>query len=68
MSKLRSVTNGISQGLLFGPALFNIFVGSRTMELSEPSGNFADYTSLCGVVEMLQGRDDIQRDFGRFER
>lgn len=67
MSKLRSVTNGISQGSLLRPALFNIFVGTRATELSAPSGNFADCTHPCGVVEMLQGRDDIQRDLDRFE-
>lgn len=65
---LRSVTNDISQESLFGPALFNIFVGTRTMEFSAPLGNFADYSNLCGAVEMLQGRDDIQRDLGTFEK
>lgn len=68
MSKLRSVTNSISQGSIFGPALFNIFVGTRTMEFSASSGNFADYTNMCDAVEMLQGRDDVQRDFDMFEK
>ncbi|GAB0183823.1 mitochondrial enolase superfamily member 1 [Grus japonensis] len=44
MSKWRPVTSGVPQGLLLGPALFNIF------------------------VDMLEGRDAIQRDLDRLER
>ncbi|GAB0182444.1 cAMP-dependent protein kinase inhibitor alpha [Grus japonensis] len=29
---------------------------------------FANSTKLCGVVDMLEGRDAIQRDFDRLER
>ncbi|GAB0179784.1 mitochondrial enolase superfamily member 1 [Grus japonensis] len=65
MSKWRRVA---SRGSVLGPALFNIFVGNMDSGIECTLSKFADRTKLCGVVNRLEGRDAIQRDFDRLER
>ncbi|KAK4809718.1 hypothetical protein QYF61_006548 [Mycteria americana] len=57
-----------SSGVGLGPALFNIFVGNMDSGIESTLSNFAGETKLCGAVNMLEGRDAIQRDLDGLER
>jgi len=48
--------------------LFTIIAGDMDSGIECTLGRFANDTKLCGAVDMLEGRDAIQRDLDRCER
>ncbi|PKU29705.1 rna-directed dna polymerase from mobile element jockey-like [Limosa lapponica baueri] len=68
MAKWKSVTSGVPQGPVLGPVLFNTFVGYMDGGSECTLSKFANDKKLCGVVDMLEGREAIQRDLNNLER
>jgi len=64
----RSVTSVVPQGPVLAPVSFNIFISDISSGIECTLRRFADDTELCSVIDMLKGKDTIQRDLDRLKQ
>ncbi|CAM4587276.1 unnamed protein product [Lepidochelys kempii] len=64
----KGIMNGVPQGSVLGPVLFNIFINDLDKGKESTLIKFVDDTKLGGVASALEARIVIQNDLDRLEK